>query len=524
MEQVRLRYREMQCYVEWSENDAARMAEIEPLLSPHAHDLIGDFYAEIQRHAEASSVITGGVAQIERLSQTLLEWLGQLLGGCYDDLYMERRWRVGHRHVEIGLPQRFTSLALGRLRAGLTRILSENWRRSSDELTSALISLNKLLDLDHALIQDAYESRYVERERMLERERGERKFKHLVENASCLIAIIASDDSVAYFNPFAERVTGYTAAELTGHPDKMCEVLGGDREGMKRRLSSARVDSETSCSEVQFFQPGASAQWISWTFSAIENVGADPLVLAVGQDVTEQKRSVEQQLKSSRLEAIGEMYARIAHESRNSLQRLQVCSELLAEELTGNEACLRLVERSAQAQGDLHRLLDEVRSYAAPIALEKTECRLSALWQEAWNLLEASRKGRDVALVDETAAGAMQPMLLDRFRIVQVFRNIFENSLMAGADPLKLRILCSAREYNNVSMMEVRLCDNGPGFGPGAIDQAFQPFFTTRSRGSGLGLAIVRRIVEAHGGSVGASNATGGGAEIAILLPLKEMT
>lgn len=523
MEEIKLRYHKMQRYVDWSQQDAARMAEIEPLLAPHAQELIGDFYDEIQRHADASNVITGGASQIERLSRTLLEWLAQLLGGRYDDLYMERRWRVGQRHVQIGLPQRFTSLALGRLRAGMTRILCDNWRGSSEGLTSALISLNKLLDLDHALIQDAYESQYVEHERMLERERGERKFRHLVENASCLIAIIASDDSIAYFNPFAQKVTGYAASELRGQPDKMCAVLGGDSESLRDQLSSVRTGRETACFDVQIAKSGTPARCISWTFSAIENAGVETLILAVGQDVTEQKRSVEQQLKSSRLEAIGEMYARIAHESRNSLQRLQVCSELLAEELTGNEACLRLVERSAQAQGDLHRLLDEVRSYAAPIALEKTECRLSALWQEAWNLLEASRKGRDAALVAETAAGAMRPMLLDRFRIVQVFRNIFENSLMAGADPLKLRIRCYIREYNNVSMMEVRLCDNGPGFGPGAIDQAFQPFFTTRSRGSGLGLAIVRRIVEAHGGSVGASNATGGGAEITILLPLKEM-
>ena len=519
MELIRQRYLEMQRYLDWSEDDAARMAKIQPLLAPHADSLIGDFYAEIQRHPGASSVITGGVEQIQRLSRTLLEWLAQLLGGCYDERYMERRWRVGHRHVEIGLPQRFTSLALGRLRAGLIHALCKNWQGSSNELTEAIVSLNKLLDLDHALIQDAYESQYVERERMLERERGEKKFRHLVESASCLIAIIASDDSVAYINPFAQKLTGYSTADLAGQPDRLRSVLGGDGENIHRLLSSVRTGDAVAHCDAQISKSGSPPRWISWTLSAVENIGVDSLVLAVGQDVTEQKRAIEQQLKSSRLEAIGEMYARIAHESRNSLQRLQVCSELLAEELTGNEACLRLVERSAQAQGDLHRLLDEVRSYASPIVLEKTECRLPALWQEAWSLLETARRGRDVTLLDESA-GVFHPMFLDRFRIVQVFRNILENSLVIGTGPLTIRIYCRECNHTEVPMVEVRVCDNGPGFGPEAVDQAFQAFFTTRSRGSGLGLAIVRRIIEAHGGSVSAANLAGGGAEVRIMFPL----
>ncbi len=98
-----------------------------PALEPHLPALIDDFYAEIERHPDARKVITGGQAQIERLKGTLLQWVRELLGGRYDEDYVARRWRVGWRHVEIGLDQVYTNVALSRLRAGLVRALGESW-------------------------------------------------------------------------------------------------------------------------------------------------------------------------------------------------------------------------------------------------------------------------------------------------------------------------------------------------------------------------------------------------------------
>jgi nitrogen fixation/metabolism regulation signal transduction histidine kinase len=61
--------------------------------------------------------------------------------------------------------------------------------------------------------------------------------------------------------------------------------------------------------------------------------------------------------------------------------------------------------------------------------------------------------------------------------------------------------------------------DNGPGFQGGLIEQAFDPYVTTKPKGTGLGLAIVRRIVEEHGGQVEVDNAPLGGARTRITLP-----
>ncbi|MBV8265985.1 MAG: hypothetical protein JO252_06540 [Planctomycetaceae bacterium] len=163
------RYRELQSYVGWGDEDVRRIVAAAPLLEPHLPALIDDFYAEIERHPETRRVITGGPEQIERLKGTLLGWVRELIGGRYDDDYVDRRWRVGWRHVEIGLDQVYTNVALSRLRTGLSRALHETWLEDGRRLRDTVRSLNKLLDLDLAIIEDAYQAEYTSRLQQTER-------------------------------------------------------------------------------------------------------------------------------------------------------------------------------------------------------------------------------------------------------------------------------------------------------------------------------------------------------------------
>jgi signal transduction histidine kinase len=163
------RYQDLQRYVGWADDDARRVNSVAGLLDPHLGPLVDDFYAEIERHPDAAKVITGGPAQIGRLKGTLVAWLRELLAGPYDAGYVERRWRVGWRHVEIGLDQVYTNVAVSRLRRGLLRVLAETWPADLRALLPVRQSLNTLLDLDLAIIEDAYQAEYLAR-----RERAER--------------------------------------------------------------------------------------------------------------------------------------------------------------------------------------------------------------------------------------------------------------------------------------------------------------------------------------------------------------
>jgi signal transduction histidine kinase len=163
------RYQELQQYVGWTADDARRVQSIGRLLDSSLPALVEDFYAEIDRHPEARKVITGGDAQIERLKGTLTQWLRELLSGKYDADYVAQRWRVGWRHVEIGLDQVYTNTALSRLRRGLLRALGDVWTGDFKELLAVRGALNTLLDLDLAIIEDAYQAEYTARQQRSER-------------------------------------------------------------------------------------------------------------------------------------------------------------------------------------------------------------------------------------------------------------------------------------------------------------------------------------------------------------------
>jgi signal transduction histidine kinase len=138
-------------------------------VEPYFSALIDDFYAEIERHPDAQRVITGGAEQVTRLKGTLLGWLRDLFSGCYDQEYVNRRWSIGRRHVEIGLRQAFPDAALSRLRHGLVRAVREGWTGNPLDLARTVESLNALLDLELAIIHEAYEYEYMARIQRIER-------------------------------------------------------------------------------------------------------------------------------------------------------------------------------------------------------------------------------------------------------------------------------------------------------------------------------------------------------------------
>ncbi|QDU60859.1 Globin-coupled histidine kinase [Planctomycetes bacterium Pan216] len=158
-----LRYDELRRYVGWTDEDAERVHSLKPLLRARLPELIDDFYATIEREPKVASVIVGGQEQIQRLRVSLLGWLEQLLSGDYGEDYVRRRRRVGARHVEIGLDQVYTNVALSRLRAGLMRMLEQEWAGDLEAKRQAIRSLNMLIDLDVTIIEDAYQDAFVAR-------------------------------------------------------------------------------------------------------------------------------------------------------------------------------------------------------------------------------------------------------------------------------------------------------------------------------------------------------------------------
>jgi PAS domain S-box-containing protein len=239
-------------------------------------------------------------------------------------------------------------------------------------------------------------------------------------------------------------------------------------------------------------------------------------------DITERKRAQERAFQAERLAAIGQMVAGLAHESRNALQRAQAAVDRIGLRTPNQPAISNLVDEIQHALDHLRRLFDEVRSYAAPVLLDRAATDLPDVWRKAWEDLANLRANRDAEL-SEDIAGQVEPWPVDAFRLEQVFRNILENALAACPDPVRIVIRCTQIEVGGQLATRVAVCDNGPGLSAEQRERIFEPFYTTKTRGTGLGMAIARRIVESHDGGIAVGEQACPGAEIVITLPWRPL-
>ena len=384
----------------------------------------------------------------------------------------------------------------------------------------------------------------TERKRMEDYLRqSEEQYRLIVEGARDY-AIFTTDPGglITSWSPGAEVVFGWGAAEAVGRSlemtftpeDRAAGAPGQERETAREKGAAPDVGWHLRKDGTRVFIEGV--------MRALGGGDGGPRgFLKVGQDVTERRRaeeelrrardeleervrertaelvhSQEKALRAERLAAIGQTVTALAHEGRNALQRIAANLSRLEMRQEGRPDELALTGRAQQALGDLERLFDDVRTYAAPVRVDRKACDLSAVWRQAWAQLAPRHAQRD-ARIEEEAGRTSLECDADPFRLGQVFTNLFANALEACPDPVRVTVACREAELQGRPALRVSVRDNGPGFPAELRARAFEPFQTTKPTGTGLGLAITKRLVEAHGGAVALGD--GPGTEVVILLP-----
>jgi PAS domain S-box-containing protein len=323
---------------------------------------------------------------------------------------------------------------------------------------------------------------------------------------------------IVFVNDALTQLTGYSRDDLIGKTPRIFQSERTDRMVLDRMRDQLGQGNGFTGVVINRRKDGSEYYADLHVSPVFDASGRVRNYVSTQRDITARKLAEERMLQAERLAAIGEMVTGLAHESRNALQRSLACLETLAIEVEDRPEALDLVKRVQRAQSHLQHLYEEVRSYAAPVKLRFQLISIAEVWRETWSQLENLRKDREVELREENEVADLM-VEMDAFAVGQVFRNIFENALVACEDPCEIVIRCAPVLLRGTTALQISIRDNGPGLTAEQAHRIFEPFYTTKAKGTGLGMAIVKRIIDAHGGSIAVGNGTNRGAEIVITLP-----
>ena len=232
--------------------------------------------------------------------------------------------------------------------------------------------------------------------------------------------------------------------------------------------------------------------------------------------------------RKNRLAALGEMAAGMAHEIRNPLGGIQLYASLLGKDVSDRPESLQLVHKISGGVKRLESLVSQVLQFAREIRASIADADLAEIVEQTLDLTVQQRTAAKVSC--QTSGPRPMPVHIDGVLIGQSLLNLVLNAvesmsqgtgekcpgdLSTGERRLTIRF-GPPPPGSDAKQFHLTVCDSGPGIPSGVLDRIFNPFFTTKDTGTGLGLAIVHRVVEAHEGSITASNIEGGGAKFEI--------
>jgi PAS domain S-box-containing protein len=353
---------------------------------------------------------------------------------------------------------------------------------------------------------------------------SEQRLNLLIQQTPLAVIEWDTESRVARWNPAAERVFGYTAAEAIGRhgsfiaPDggwPLPEGAGGDLQtnggGARSILDHVTKDGRTILCE-----------WHSTPLTTEDGklIG----VAALASDITE-LRKAEREMKET-LEIKSQFISTVSHELRTPLTAIKESIEIVREETAGTltaeaddflDVARRNIDRLSRL---IHNVLAFQRLEAGSIGLDRSPQDLNEIVREVAAAMSplAAQKTLEVSLALEEKLPRVE---CDRDQITQVLTNLIGNAIKFSD---RGRVLVATGASDNRFMATVT--DTGCGISEEDLPRLFQkfrqlgPWDERAAGGSGLGLAISKEIVERHGGSIWVESEFGEGTAVRFVLPI----
>jgi PAS domain S-box-containing protein len=376
-----------------------------------------------------------------------------------------------------------------------------------------------------------------------ERVRAEKRLRDqaaLLEKATDAIFVRDLNGTIRFWNPSAERLYGWTAAEAVGR--NSAELLYRGPSSAFVEEAAVRTRGEWTGELHQVTRDGKDIVVSSrWTLMRGESVGEEavegppdnPTILIINTDITARKTLESQLQRAQRLESIGVLAGGIAHDLNNVLTPILMASELLLLRVSDPESrSLLAMLQSATERGA--ELVNQILTFARGTEGERQELYLPPLFKEVGKLL-----GQTLPKSITIELNVPQDLWLisgDATQTHQILTNLCVNARDAmpqgGTLTLSARneVMDAARagalhpDARPGAYVVLAVRDTGTGIAPEILDHIFDPFFTTKEvgKGTGLGLSTTLGIVKSSGGFVTVWSEVSQGALFEVYLPAYE--
>jgi signal transduction histidine kinase len=232
-------------------------------------------------------------------------------------------------------------------------------------------------------------------------------------------------------------------------------------------------------------------------------------------------RDLEDQLqRAERSAVVGRLASGIAHEIRNPLNFINLSIDYLKEKFApqaddSRSEYTRILTTIKDELARLNRLVSDFLSYGRPARLKLREVDARTLIDDVRTLVAAQSEQQNVRINIEQNGNGNAMLQADAELLKTCFSNLMINAVQAMPEGGTLNITLSP----NSSEVEVEFADNGPGIAPDALEQIFEPYYSTKETGVGLGLPLTKKIIEEHGGQISVRSEPDSGATFTVVLP-----
>ena len=348
-------------------------------------------------------------------------------------------------------------------------------------------------------------------------------YETLLDDFPDIVHSVDENGMIVFTNKMAETLLGYSREELLSMsvrdiyaPEVMRDVDTG--------FSKLKNKGSMSVESILVHRDGTRIPVEIRSFGLYDEDGEFLRTFSIIRDLRRLKELQESLVHASRLAAIGEMAAGIAHDINNPLTVVMVSLEMsggaLDDDGEPSVDVPSMLKEAGRGAAVIQELAQRLLAFSHDMADEQARVDLRDVIDDSLFLSQNRIKKGSVVVVDTIPPGEHFTICAPN-QIQRVFVNLICNAAdaMSETEGGSLKLAISPVTRNEVEYWRCDVSDTGPGIPEGVLQRVFDSFFTTKGReGNGLGLSISRGIVSEHEGMIELRSEVGVGSTFSVYL------